>query len=291
MSNRILKESIRTSNEIDALSWFEETLFYRLIVTVDDYGIYPADPVLLMHMLFPMKETITRGMMEEALGHLEDLGLILRYRVENRLYLQICSWEKHQRIRNSRRIFPGPEESTEKKTPRGRKPKAAAAAPAAPGAASASASAAAAVPAAAAPAPVASSPGEEPAVESSGAEEPAAFTEGPADAEGGKEAPAAPPVILLPLNDGSEYAVSQEEADEYTNLYPAVDVLQELRGMRGWLNASADRRKTRSGIRRFMNNWLSRAQNQARPAVRGPVRQSNSVPNPFEMLICEGEVQ
>ena len=51
MSNRILKESIRMSEEIDALTWFEETFFYRLIVTVDDYGVFPADPVLLMHLL------------------------------------------------------------------------------------------------------------------------------------------------------------------------------------------------------------------------------------------------
>ena len=38
MPNRILKESVCTSDSIDSLSWFEECLFYRLIVNCDDYG-------------------------------------------------------------------------------------------------------------------------------------------------------------------------------------------------------------------------------------------------------------
>ena len=40
MPNRIIKESICRSEEIDSLSWFEEVLFYRLIVTCDDFGRY-----------------------------------------------------------------------------------------------------------------------------------------------------------------------------------------------------------------------------------------------------------
>lgn len=38
MPNRIIKESICVSDSIDSLSWFEEVLFYRLIVVCDDYG-------------------------------------------------------------------------------------------------------------------------------------------------------------------------------------------------------------------------------------------------------------
>ena len=37
MPNRILKESICRSDTIDHLTWFEEVLFYRLIVSCDDY--------------------------------------------------------------------------------------------------------------------------------------------------------------------------------------------------------------------------------------------------------------
>lgn len=66
----------------------------------------------------------------------------------------------------------------------------------------------------------------------------------------------------MTLNDGSSYGVTQSEVDHYSELYPAVDVAQEIRGMIGWLDANPQRRKTKSGIRRFMNNWLSKTQDQ-----------------------------
>ena len=102
MGNRILKESICMSAEIDALSWFEEVVFYRLIVTVDDKGIYPADPVVLAHILFPRKDHITRKMMTDALDSLERNRLIRRYHVsEKGDFLVLVSWNKHTACRNS----------------------------------------------------------------------------------------------------------------------------------------------------------------------------------------------
>ena len=74
--------------------------------------------------------------------------------------------------------------------------------------------------------------------------------------------PEARPVVTLPLNTGEEYPVSRDDAGEYTELYPAVNVPQALRDMRGWLLADPKRRKTRSGIRRFVNSWLAREQNR-----------------------------
>ena len=71
-----------------------------------------------------------------------------------------------------------------------------------------------------------------------------------------------PPVITLPLNDGNEYPISQELCQEWINLYPAVDVHQQLRNMRGWLLSNAERRKTRRGIKRFITGWLSREQDR-----------------------------
>lgn len=74
--------------------------------------------------------------------------------------------------------------------------------------------------------------------------------------------PEEPSVFELTLNDGSAYGVTQSEIDKYSKLYPAVDIRQEIRGMIGWLDANPSRRKTRTGIRRFMNNWLSKTQDQ-----------------------------
>lgn len=73
------------------------------------------------------------------------------------------------------------------------------------------------------------------------------------------------PMITLPLNDKSEYPIFENQLHEWADLYPAVDVLQQLRNMRGWLDANPTRRKTRNGIKRFITGWLSKEQNRAGP--------------------------
>ena len=76
------------------------------------------------------------------------------------------------------------------------------------------------------------------------------------------------PIIKLPLNTGEEYPVFQCDLDEFAELYPAVDVPQAMRDMRGWLITNPERRKTKRGIRRFMNSWLAKEQDRAgRPAA------------------------
>lgn len=77
-----------------------------------------------------------------------------------------------------------------------------------------------------------------------------------------KKIPEEPSVFSLPLNDGSEYPITQKQIDEWTELYPAVDVMQELRNMKGWCLGNPTKRKTKSGINRFINGWLSREQNK-----------------------------
>ena len=76
-----------------------------------------------------------------------------------------------------------------------------------------------------------------------------------------------PPAAVLPLVDGTDFEISVETVAELSGLYPAVDVAQQLRGMRGWLLANPKNRKTKAGIMRFVNSWLSREQNSARPAA------------------------
>lgn len=79
-------------------------------------------------------------------------------------------------------------------------------------------------------------------------------------AEGGGAA--STPVITLPLNDGSEWPVDADLARQWRELYPAVDVEQALRSMRGWLLANRTRRKTARGIERFAAAWLAREQDR-----------------------------
>lgn len=85
----------------------------------------------------------------------------------------------------------------------------------------------------------------------------------------------APPVISLPLNDGTFFDVSENDRAKWSQLYPNVDVLQQLRNMAGWCDANHTKRKTRGGIKRFITAWLAREQDkggkapQNRPFVGG----------------------
>ena len=70
------------------------------------------------------------------------------------------------------------------------------------------------------------------------------------------------PVISLILNTKDFYDVYKENIEEWKELYPAVDVMQELRKMKGWLDSNPSRRKTKRGISRFINSWLARSQDK-----------------------------
>lgn len=108
MPNRVIKESIKRSPQIDALTWFEEVVFYRLIVTADDYGCIDGRPVLIKNELFPTRENVTRKSVEDAITKLVAVGLLFQYEFEGRPYLAFPTWEKHQRIRNKHRKYPAP---------------------------------------------------------------------------------------------------------------------------------------------------------------------------------------
>ena len=74
------------------------------------------------------------------------------------------------------------------------------------------------------------------------------------------EPPHAPPVISLTLNDKSLHDIFQSDIDAWAELYPAVDIMQELRKMKGWIDSNPTKRKTKRGIGRFINSWLARTQ-------------------------------
>lgn len=72
----------------------------------------------------------------------------------------------------------------------------------------------------------------------------------------------APPIASMILNDGTYFNVSASDFNKWVALYPVVDVKQELCKMVGWCDANPKKRKTKSGIRRFINNWLAGEQDK-----------------------------
>ena len=78
-----------------------------------------------------------------------------------------------------------------------------------------------------------------------------------------------PVVVRMPLVGSNVYLISQSQVDRWAALYPAVDVMQELRKMVGWCEGNPSNKKTGRGVLRFINSWLSREQDRGhrRPAT------------------------
>ena len=76
------------------------------------------------------------------------------------------------------------------------------------------------------------------------------------------------------LNDGSYYPVYQDRIDRWSDLYPNVNIAQQLRNAAGWLEANPAKRKTRRGMEKFINGWLMREQDRGRPPPAPALRPS-----------------
>lgn len=109
MPNRIIKESICTSEDIDALSDGAECFFYRLTVNCDDYGLMDARMPIIKAKCYPLK-SIDINRIHLFLEELESRGLISLYEVDERPYLRLTSWSKHQQVRAKKAKFPTPEQ-------------------------------------------------------------------------------------------------------------------------------------------------------------------------------------
>lgn len=88
-----------------------------------------------------------------------------------------------------------------------------------------------------------------------------------------------PVVASFLLNDKTEYDVTLSQVQRYQELYPGIDCIQELRKIVGWCESNPANRKTRKGAPRFVNAWLSRAQDRARPNAPRQPSQSNRFHN------------
>lgn len=110
MPNRIIKESICTSENLDQLTAFQEVVFFHLIVCCDDYGRFTARPKTLASLLFPNRSVRT-DQIEDALRGLTSAELVTIYTVDGKPFLQMNTWDRHQTVRAKKSKYPGPEQA------------------------------------------------------------------------------------------------------------------------------------------------------------------------------------
>lgn len=111
MSNRIIKESIRTSRKINDLTDFQFRLWLYLITYVDDYGRGSADPEILKGFVFPRRKRVSEKDIQDALAELAGMGCINLYRVDGESYFCFPNWGNHQRVRTKISKFPAPDKN------------------------------------------------------------------------------------------------------------------------------------------------------------------------------------
>ena len=103
-SKRMLAKNICTSNKIDKLTWFQEVLYYRILVNADDHGCFYFSEATIKEMCFPGKQvslkTIYQG--RNALCLLDLVAVIFH---DNRKFLAIKGWEKFQKFRPDRQKY------------------------------------------------------------------------------------------------------------------------------------------------------------------------------------------
>lgn len=224
MPNRLLKEGIRTSKKINSLSDFEFRTWAYLITYVDDYGRGSADPELLKGFVFPRRKEVREQDIRKALAALERTGSILLYDVAGEPYFCFPNWSEHQRIQTKKSKYPAPADCDMSRW----------------------------LTVIHGDSPPESNPNPNPESESNPKE------------GGGEPQAASPPMVSIPLNDGTEYPVSQEQCQEWAGVYPAVDVIQQLREMREWCLNKPAKRKTAKEVRSFITRWLAKEQDRGR---------------------------
>lgn len=259
MPNRIIKESICSSEKIASLTDFEFRLWVGLLTQVDDAGRGDARPAIIKGHVFPLRERVSIKDIDAAIHGLAAKGCVTLYEVGGRPYFWFQTWKEHQRIRDCKPKYPGPDEN---------------------GAILHSAA----------------DCGELPQVAADCGLNTIQYNPNPNTNPNPNPNPnisadpgtvSAPVAAELPLNDGTFFKISVDQCQEWAGLYPAVDVIQQLRAMRGWLDANPTKRKTKAGIKRFVNGWLAREQDKGGSVRRDAVQENRS--NVFMDMLREEE--
>lgn len=68
-------------------------------------------------------------------------------------------------------------------------------------------------------------------------------------------------LVTFPVvgNNGTEWRLRRRQVEEWQALFPNLNVLDECRHALGWIRANPRKRKTVTGMPRFLNAWLTRS--------------------------------
>ena len=83
----------------------------------------------------------------------------------------------------------------------------------------------------------------------------------------------------MPLKNGDDYVVTENDVERFEQLYPDLDIHAEMRKMYGWLISHKQKQKTKRGMPKFLNGWINRAYVEL---VQMPKAQANAPKPPIQ---------
>jgi len=95
MPNRIIKDSIWTSDNLNELSVYAERHFYRILLLVDDYGCFLSTPIVVKGICYPLKEDVKSSNIQEWQRELEEKNILVSWSEGGRRYSMFRSFDKH----------------------------------------------------------------------------------------------------------------------------------------------------------------------------------------------------
>ena len=98
--NRIIKESIWTSPNLNNLSDLAERHFYRILPLPDDHGCCELTPRVVKGRCYPHKDKVTFEDIDNWQQELEENKIIVRWELNGRQYGIFPTFSKHQHIRS-----------------------------------------------------------------------------------------------------------------------------------------------------------------------------------------------
>lgn len=246
---RNIKPGFFKNEQLVELSFECRLLFAGLWTLADREGRLEDRPKRIKMEIFPADSVDV----DECLTQLHMAGLILRYTVDDARYIAIPQFLKHQNPHHREAASEIPRPPIEEK----------------PGQPEASPRQALGKPSASRadsliPDSGFSDSGEKTCAEPCGSP-PSAPPDPPVESRQVEPVEPVEVVVRLPTNrhatSGETFDVTRQMADEYGQIYPAVDVEQALRSMLGWCLANPTKRKTHGGTPKFINAWLAKDQN------------------------------
>ena len=103
MPTRYLKPGIRDSDRINSVTDPDaEITYYRILVSVDDFGRMDARPEMVKAACYPIRARATADKCMQWLQDLDESGLIILYEVDGKHYLQVAKWDNKPRSSQSK---------------------------------------------------------------------------------------------------------------------------------------------------------------------------------------------